>query len=117
MSEAPKRLFKKLTRENWSTLDPTASHNVWIDDEGNTRPVTPDDWAEEILQVQLSNKVPSELRNLFEVAQGVLCYGAFFYPLYTLGDEQIYRVLDAAVTLVHQKLDGPPGNKNFFKRL
>lgn len=82
--------------ENWREHDPTVDHIVRIRD-GIATKLNDDEWAAIILEPQLKSKVPEEVRNLFEVARGVLCYGCFFYPLYTLGSEQFYRVLEAAL--------------------
>ena len=95
-SSRPERLFKRLTPENWREHDATANHIVRIRD-GIATKLNDEDWAAIILEPELTPAVPEEVRNLFEVAQGVLCYGCFFYPLYTLGSEQFYRVLEAAL--------------------
>jgi hypothetical protein len=50
--------------------------------------------------------VPAEVKDLWEVARGVLLYGYFFYPLYMLGDEQLHRVADAAVLHRYRELGG-----------
>jgi len=52
--------------------------------------------AQSFMDPQLSYTVPADLQELFETARGALCYGCFFYPLYTLGIDQLWRVLDAA---------------------
>jgi len=48
--------------------------------------------------IRVSDAVPTELQILFEFAKGAMVYGLFFYPLYTLGWEQLSRVFEAAVT-------------------
>ncbi|MEQ8387281.1 MAG: hypothetical protein RIE22_00985 [Alphaproteobacteria bacterium] len=96
-SETDRRLFKKLTTDNWLTPDETARHIVRVAADGTTHGITKEDWTALILEHELEPSVPEDIRNMFEVAQGVLCYGCFFYPLYTLGSEQLYRVLEAAV--------------------
>ncbi len=57
-----------------------------------------EDWAGIFLGPKLDGKVPEEVHRLFEVARGALTYGYFFYPLYTLAGEQLYRVAEAAVS-------------------
>ncbi len=57
-----------------------------------------EDWAEQFLGPALGGTVPGEVIRLFEVARGALAYGYFFYPLYTLAGEQLYRVAEAAVS-------------------
>lgn len=46
--------------------------------------------------LRLSSLVEEEVRDLYDVAVGCLFYGYFYYPLYTLGTEQLFRVCDAA---------------------
>jgi hypothetical protein len=53
---------------------------------------------------------------LFEVARGSLAYGYFFYPLYALAGEQLFRVAEAAVSAKCNLL-GAPKKLNFYKRL
>lgn len=107
MSEQERRLFKKLTADNWLSPDETARHIVQVNLDGSTTTLTRDDWAGMILEQELKPPVPNDIRNMFEVAQGVLCYGCFFYPLYTLGSEQLYRVLEAAIMLKCKLLNAP----------
>ncbi len=47
--------------------------------------------------VTLHENVPEEIWQLFEVSKGAMVYGIFFYPLYTLGTEQLFRVFEHVV--------------------
>ena len=108
-----KRLFKKLTTENWRRSDPAISHFVGVRD-GVTTDLDGDDWADAILEIELTPNVPVEVRDLFEVARGALCYGWFFYPLFTLGEEQLYRVSEAALRHKCDQLEMPKkGDRKF----
>lgn len=90
--------FKQLTVENFQQQDPTLSIFVRLSLKvGSTRTLTGDEWAEKILAVELSEQVPLEVQRLFAVARGALVYGYFFYPLYTLGAEQLFRVGETAI--------------------
>ncbi|HTA96307.1 MAG TPA: hypothetical protein VK730_01535 [Solirubrobacteraceae bacterium] len=71
------------------------------------RQMTGDDWAKLFLGVELAARVPEPIQNLFRVGRNTLLYGHFFYPLYTLGSEQLYRVADAAALHRYRDLDGP----------
>ena len=92
------RTFKRLTPENWLVRDSTLDYFSHVHPDGRTSQISDDVWVQQILTIELSPAVPQDVRELFEVAQGVLCYGCFFYPLYTLGNEQVYRVLEAALS-------------------
>ncbi len=50
-------------------------------------------------EAQLSEKVPKDTRELFEVARAVMIYGVNFYPLYTVGAEQLFRVAENALRM------------------
>ena len=114
--EEPKRLFKKLTPDNWLTADSTADGFVKMSG-GVSSPMDDEQWTREILRPTLSDSIPKEIRTLFEVAQGVMCYGCFFYPLFTLGSEQTFRVLEAAVQERCEALPVPRGRQTFKGRL
>jgi len=57
--------------------------------------------------VVLDERVPLEVRRLFEAAKRTLLYGPFFCPLFALGEEQLYRVADTAVLMKYRSLNGP----------
>ncbi len=109
-------IFKRLTSKNWRTRDPTARHIVRVRN-GKISSLSGGEWAEIFLTPQLSSHVPIDLVELFEVARGALCYGYFFYPMYTLGSEQLYRVLDAALARRCAQLGAPKRLKQFAKRV
>lgn len=67
-----------------------------------------DRWAEHFLRVELSAEVPSDVRDMWTIARGILLYGWYFYPLYALGDAELHRVADAAVLHRYQQANGPP---------
>lgn len=50
------------------------------------------------LEPKLNLQVPIPVQRLFEVARGTLIYGYYFYPLFTLGIEQLSRVSESAIT-------------------
>ena len=55
----------------------------------------------------MAEAVPAEIHDLFAVARGAMLYGYFFYPLYTLAAEQLYRVVEAAVSYKYELAGGP----------
>jgi hypothetical protein len=85
--------FKRLTLDNWLTIDP-----AWQGFVMSTSIGRPDlSWVHDLLQTNLSGQEPIEVRKLYEVARGVLVYSLVFYPFLALGIEQIYRVAEAAI--------------------
>ena len=111
------RRFKELTLENWLEPDPVTRLFVGFSPDEPPRPMTGDDWARQILAIHLSDAVPEEVHRLFEVACGAILYGYFFYPLYTLGLEQMPRVAEAAVAHRCANVGAPPSVDRFARRL
>ena len=115
--EITHRLFKKLTPQNWRQRDRTVDPFGRMNPDGSFSEVSDDEWAAEILEAKLDVTVPEDVRNLFEVAQGVFCYGCYFYPLYTLGLEQLFRVMEAAVSHKCMSLGAPKQDSKFSEKL
>jgi hypothetical protein len=91
--------LKILNSENWLQPDPISVHFAKeVSPAGDISWLSGEYWLSRFQKPTLSNAVPGNVRNLFEVARGTLAYGYFFYPLYTLGYEQLYRVAEAAVS-------------------
>jgi len=109
---------KELTVGNWLEMDPVMRSWALLNREtGESRTKQAEDWLEEILQPDLPSVVPKEVREQFEVARGAMAYGYFFYPLYTLGDAQLFRVADSAVYHRWVASGSPPPGGDFAKRL
>ena len=104
--------FKRLTVENWLTPDPVWQHFVhppFVD------PATA--WVQDIMKHDLAPTVPPAVRRLFEVARGSLAYGFLFYPLLTVGTEQLSRVLEGAITNKCIVLNAKTEMKSFSHRI
>lgn len=71
----------------------------------------------DILKPSLIEAIPTEICALFEVARGAVAYGYFFYPLYTLACEQLFRVADAAIMHRCKAIQTPISKDTFEKRL
>jgi hypothetical protein len=100
--------FKRLSLENWLTVDP-----VW-DAFGKSEP---SEWVHDLLKVNLDPVVPLAIRRLFETARGTLVYSLMFYPLLTIGTEQLFRVLEAAATNQCMAMNAPTKIKKFSDKL
>src|SRR5438105_2916552 len=101
--------FKEINKDNWLQPDPVLAGIVRLSPANGWLPTakTADDWLDEVLHPQLEGNVPDEVASLFEVARGALTYGYLFYPLFTLGAEQVSRVVEAAITRKYKDVGGP----------
>ncbi|WP_162909183.1 hypothetical protein [Aggregatilinea lenta] len=106
--------FKHLTADNWLQID--AVTKLFVRGT-NGASIKGEEWLESILQPQLIDPVPHEIERLFEVARGALAYGYFFYPMYTLGLEQLYRVAESAVAYKYKHCDTSKKERTFKKRI
>src|SRR5687767_7625635 len=109
-------VIKKITPENWLERDgiqfAAIEYTSLNDSYGSL--MDGKDWIHNFTQPELSENVPGNVHSLFEVARGALCYGYFFYPLYTLGFEQLFRVGEAAISTRFVQLGGDSTKvKNF----
>ena len=109
--------FKEITSSNWLEPDRVLKGFVTISPSGRSQPITGDEYLNHILAPKLLESVPAEVQALFEVARGAMAYGYFFYPLYTLGAEQLFRVTEAAVGHKCEALGVPKSKGTFKKRI
>jgi hypothetical protein len=109
--------FKEITPNNWLEPDDILRGFVRMSPNGQIQPLTSDDYLRDILNPKLLEAAPTDVQALFEVARGAMVYGYFFYPLYTLAGEQLFRVAEATVTYKCKALDAPSSTKTFEKRI
>ena len=105
--------FKRLTVANWLAVDP-AWRGVLM---SSSLPNPSDAWVNYITRIELDPTVPLTIRRLFEMARGSLAYSLMYYPLLTLGAEQIFRVLETAASAKCEALSAPPKVKTFEKKI
>lgn len=111
--------MKRLTPANWLEPDPVIASGLFvgISADGSVRSLNADHWVSRLLRVAISPAVPEVTRELFEVARGAMIYGGLFYPLFTLGLEQVFRVAEAAVRAKAASIGVPlVGKKGNTKR-
>ena len=101
----------------WNKHDPTSRNFVLADRENVERTPTGDGWAEMMLRPQLSETVPEDVVELFEVARSILLYGWYFYPLYTTGSQQLFQVHEAALFHRCKELGSTIKDKTFSEKL
>ena len=105
--------FKEITSSNWLEADEVLKAFVRISLDGEFRSITSEDYLRDILGPGLTELVPRDVQALFEVARGAMVYGYFFYPIYTLAAEQLYRVCEAAILHKCKVLVAPKSKKVF----
>jgi hypothetical protein len=101
--------FKRLTPETWLEPDPTNGAF------GGFPPA--EDILGHIFEPRLSEKVPNEIRQLFEAARGAMCHGYVFYPLWTLAAEQLFRVVEGATSFRCRELGAPRKVRTFEDKI
>jgi len=107
--------FKKITQSNWLEPDPVLRAFGRISPDGRSQGLTGDDYLNRILNPKLLESVPAEVQALFGVARGAMVYAYFFYPLYTLAAEQLFRVAESAIGHKCKAL-GAPRSKDTLKK-
>jgi hypothetical protein len=105
--------YKRLTLENWLTVDPS-----WSGVSMSSSRLDPSEaWVYDLIQTALDPVVPIPIRKLFEIARGTLVYSLMFYPLLTLGTEQMLRVFDAAVSAKCKAMNAPSKVQRFADKI
>jgi hypothetical protein len=105
--------YKRLTLENWLTVDPAWSGVVM----SCSRSDPSEAWVHDLIQTELDPAVPLPIRKLFEIARGTLVYSLMFYPLLTLGTEQMFRVFDASVSAKCKEMKAPSKVQRFADKI
>ncbi|WP_273829693.1 hypothetical protein [Pseudomonas sp. SBT1-2] len=95
--------LKQVTPENWLALDP-AWGGVYMPHEEGDGSV---EWIRYVMAVTLDSSVPDEVQILFRTAQGAITYGLLFYPLMTLGCDQLLRSVEAAARAKCVQMNAP----------
>ena len=109
-------MIKEITPSNWLEPDDVLKGFVRLSPNGQIT-LRGEDCLTYILRPNLHELVPSYVQELFEVARGAMAYGYFFYPLYTLAMDQLFRVVEAAVEHKCSALRAPKSTKKFEKRI
>ena len=89
--------YKHLTHDNWLDPDPASRMFVKVSETGVARPMSGEDRLAPILEPQLENYVPADIHSLFDAARGCMAYGYFYYPLFSVGQQHLYKALEGAV--------------------
>jgi len=109
--------FKEIDRQNWLEPDEISKAFATLSSAGKIQSISGLDWLNRIVEPKLLETVPADVQAIFEVARGALVYGYFFYPLYSLGAEQLLRAADAAVTHRYNALADSKRKATFNDRI
>jgi hypothetical protein len=109
--------FKEINQQNWLEPDDVMKAFSTTSPIGVSDAITGEEWLGRALMPTLEDTVPHPVQALFEVARSALAYGYFFYPLYTLATEQLFRVAEAAVFHKCRALGAPSSLKIFSARV
>jgi hypothetical protein len=104
--------FKELSESNLVEMDDVWGSFVHFD---SLNGIELPDWFTEAKGIMLTNSVPREVRAMFEVCRGAIIYGWYFYPLLTVGTEQLFRLLEFAVR-AKLKAMGIASSKSSFSK-
>ncbi|HYC90578.1 MAG TPA: hypothetical protein VEO54_15280 [Thermoanaerobaculia bacterium] len=111
--------MKQLTVDNWLAVDPIIASGIFVRIQsagGTVAELTADDWTARLLDIHISPAVPDSVRDQVEIARGAMIYGSLFYPLFTLGLEQLFRVSEAAARAKAAQL-GIPNDRTYYEVL
>lgn len=109
--------YKEINQQNWLEPDNIITAFVKLSSTGDPEPMSGEDWLHHILKPRLLKSVPHDVQALFEVARGALVYGYFFYPLYTIAAEQLFRVAEAAISHKCKDLGASISKKKFTDKI
>lgn len=107
--------MKQINRSNW--LEKDSPNNFFDIYRPRRQPelTEAEEWIEDVMRPTLLKCVPTDVRNLFEAARGIVVYAYYFYPLHALGTQQLSRVAETATDVKYEALGGPkrvPKGKN-----
>ena len=108
--------LKEISLNNWLEPDDVLKGFARLSPNGQIT-LRGEDYLLYILRPNLHESVPSDVQALFEVSRGAMAYGYFFYPLYTLAMEQLFRVAEAAVENKYSALRAPKSTKKFEEKI
>lgn len=109
--------FHRLTPEDWKLPDPLSERCAISAPDGSPIEMDGDSWAALFLDVELDPGVPEDIHDLFEVAKGTLAYGWFYYPLYDGGQQQLFRLAEAAAFNRYRELGGSENRPSFHRTI
>jgi hypothetical protein len=107
--------YKQITKETWMKSDRISISFLQVPSDDDVK--RGEIYLDAILKPQLNDTIPIEIRKMYEVARGGVVYGYFFYPLYSLACEQLFRVGEAAITSRCKNIDPRLAKRTFEKKI
>ena len=117
MCETTESNYKQITLENWIEPDPVSRVFVRIQRDGTSSAIKAEEYLTEILSHSLNDYVPDDIQKLFEVTRGTMTYGYYYYPIFTLATEQLFRILESSVSHVCKTVGCPASIRIYSSRI
>lgn len=80
-------------------------------------PVPMEEYSTAIDSIRLNDRVPLEIRRIFEIAKSTAKYGFYYYPLYIVAKERSNMALEAALSMKCAANNAPPGVERFARTI
>ncbi|MCM3291861.1 DUF4145 domain-containing protein [Paenibacillus sp. MER 180] len=105
--------MKKITFENYYSADETIHFFGKLNTvAGNLEPITEKNYIESIQDICLNEKVPDNIKSLFEPALALYAYGYLYWAFFTLANEQAIKAFEAAISYKHEEVIGTNMDSN-----
>lgn len=83
--------------------DPTFDSFVKIVN-GKVMPITLDDLQQHITNIRLTQNVPKDVKEIFEISRKLYLFGYFYYRFFTVSQHYAFLALESALRNKHQEL-------------
>ena len=109
--------YKQITLENWTQPDSVSRCFVRIRPDGTSSSIKAEEYFADIMNHRLSEHVPEDIHKLFEVTRGTMTYGYYYYPIFTIALEQLFRIMESSVSHVCKALGIPASIKTYNHKI
>lgn len=109
--------FKQININNICEPDPTLRAFVKIDTKGQFQPFSLKDYLKYIMALKLNKNVPRDIQAMFEVVKGAMAYGYYYYPLFWLAAEQVFKIAESALLFKCKEMGAPKSKFRFAEMI
>ncbi len=109
--------YKQITLENWTQPDPANTCFVRLRSDGKFSSIKAEEYFSDIMNHTLSEQVPEKIQKLYEVTRATMTYGYYYYPIFTVAVEQLFRIVESSVSYVCKTLGSPASIKTFNHKI